>query len=35
MPDGRRKRRHTSNAAKNRWYALHRSIRFNRRFGLA
>ena len=35
MPDGSRKRRFSSDAAKRRWYANFRSIRFNRRFGLA
>jgi hypothetical protein len=33
MPDGKRKRRHSLNAAKRRWYAIHRSRRFRRRFG--
>jgi len=33
MPDGRRKRRFSTNAARRRWYALHRSRRFTRRFG--
>lgn len=32
MPDGKRKRRHSSNEAKRRWYALHRARRFKRRF---
>jgi hypothetical protein len=34
MPDGKRKRRHSGNAAKRRWYALHRARRFRRRFWL-
>jgi hypothetical protein len=34
MPDGSRKRRHSPNAARSRWYAQHRSARFRRRFGL-
>lgn len=34
MPDGKRKRRHSLNEAKRRWYALHRSRRFRRRFWL-
>lgn len=34
MPDGSRKRRHSPNAARSRWYAQHRSVRFRRRFGL-
>ena len=33
MPDGRRKRRHSVNAARRTWYAEHRSRRFCRRFG--
>ncbi|QDU31275.1 hypothetical protein ETAA8_64280 [Anatilimnocola aggregata] len=33
MPDGKRKRRHSVNAARRRWYAQHRSRRFSRRFG--
>jgi hypothetical protein len=33
MPDGRRKRRFSQNVARRRWYALHRSRRFCRRFG--
>jgi hypothetical protein len=32
MPDGNRKRRHSLDAAKRRWYAFHRSRRFRRRF---
>ena len=32
MPDGKRKRRHSENAAKRRWYAYHRAKRFARRF---
>lgn len=35
MPDGKRARRNSPLAAKRRWYALHRCVRFNRRFGLA
>ncbi len=31
MPDGRRKRRHSPNATKSRWYAFSRSVRFCRR----
>ena len=34
MPDGKRKRRHSGNLAKRRWYALHRARRFRRRFWL-
>ena len=34
MPDGKRKRRHSPNPAKRRWYAQHRARRFIRRFGL-
>ncbi len=34
MPDGSRKRRHSPNAARSRWYALHRATRFRRRFGI-
>ena len=34
MPDGKRKRRHSPNRAKSRWYARYRAERFNRRFGL-
>jgi len=34
MPDGKRKRRHSGNPAKRRWYALHRARRFRRRFWL-
>ena len=33
MPDGKRKRRFSSNLARRRWYAQHRSHRFCRRFG--
>lgn len=33
MPDGKRKRRHSTNKAKREWYAKWRSIRFARRFG--
>ena len=33
MPDGKRKRRHSTNKAKRQWYALHRSKRFAKRFG--
>ena len=32
MPDGNRKRRHSDNEAKRRWYAQHRARRFRRRF---
>lgn len=32
MPDGSRKRRHSDNLAKRRWYAWHRARRFRRRF---
>jgi len=32
MPDGQRKRRHSPNASKRRWYAHHRALRFARRF---
>jgi hypothetical protein len=34
MPDGKRKRRHSQDQAKRRWYALHRARRFCRRFWL-
>jgi hypothetical protein len=34
MPDGKRKRRRSSDPAKRRWYAQHRPMRFCRRFGL-
>ncbi len=34
MPDGSRKRRFSMNPARRRWYAIHRSQRFSRRFGL-
>jgi hypothetical protein len=34
MPDGKRKRRHSQNQAKRRWYAMHRARRFKRRFWL-
>jgi hypothetical protein len=34
MPDGKRRRRQSSNPARRRWYALHRARRFRRRFGL-
>jgi hypothetical protein len=34
MPDGNRKRRHSPDEAKRRWYAIHRSRRFRRRFWL-
>lgn len=33
MPDGKRKRRFSPNLARRRWYAVHRSFRFSRRFG--
>ena len=33
MPDGKRKRRFSTNQARRRWYAVHRSVRFGRRFG--
>lgn len=32
--DGSRRRRHSANKNKASWYALHRSIRFSRRFSL-
>jgi hypothetical protein len=35
MPDGTRKRRHSPNAARRRWYAVHRARRFSRRLGFA
>jgi hypothetical protein len=35
MPDGRRKRRFSDNPFRRRWYAIYRSLRFCRRFGLA
>ena len=31
MPDGKRKRRHSTNPARRRWYANHRARRFARR----
>jgi len=34
MSDGRRRRRHSEDQAKRRWYALHRARRFRRRFWL-
>lgn len=34
MPDGKRKRRHSTDDARRRWYALYRAVRFRRRFGL-
>lgn len=34
MSDGRRKRRHSEDQAKRRWYAIHRARRFRRRFWL-
>lgn len=34
MPDGKRKRRFSQDAAKRKYYANYRSWRFNRRFGL-
>ena len=34
MPDGTRHRRFSTNSAKRQWYARHRAVRFNRRFGL-
>jgi hypothetical protein len=33
MPDGKRKRRHSPNKAKQHWYAFSRAVRFARRFG--
>jgi hypothetical protein len=33
MPDGNRRRRHSDNQAKRRWYAQHRARRFRKRFG--
>jgi hypothetical protein len=35
MPDGSRKRRFSTNQARRRWYAKHRSQRFSRRFGFS
>lgn len=35
MPDGHKRKRRSSSAARMKWYAYHRSLRFNRRFGLA
>ncbi len=32
MPDGNRRRRHSDNQAKRRWYAQHRAHRFRKRF---
>ena len=34
MPDGKRKRRFSTNPAKRAWYANHRSLRFARRFSI-
>jgi hypothetical protein len=34
MPDGKRKRRHSSNSSRRGWYAWHRACRFRRRFGI-
>jgi hypothetical protein len=34
MPDGKRKRRHSPSKSRRQWYAYHRSVRFQRRFGL-
>jgi hypothetical protein len=34
MPDGKRKRRHSQDQAKRRWYAMHRARRFRRQFWL-
>jgi hypothetical protein len=34
MADGRRRRRHSEDQAKRRWYAIHRARRFRRRFWL-
>ena len=33
LPDGKRRRRHSANPNRRRWYAYHRSLRFRRRFG--
>ena len=33
LPDGKRRRRHSANASRRRWYAFYRSLRFRRRFG--
>jgi hypothetical protein len=33
MPDGKRKRRHSGDTTKRRWYASYRSLRFAQRFG--
>lgn len=33
MPDGKRKRRHSADANKRKWYAAHRARRFAKRFG--
>jgi hypothetical protein len=33
MPDGKRKRRHSTNVSKRRWYARYRALRFANRFG--
>ncbi len=33
MPDGQRRRRHSANAARRKWYAAFRAQRFARRFG--
>jgi hypothetical protein len=33
-PDGKRRRRHSANPNRRRWYAFHRSLRFRRRFGV-
>ncbi len=34
MPDGKRKRRHSTLKSRRQWYAQHRALRFRRRFGL-
>ncbi len=34
MSDGKRRRRHSEDDAKRRWYAMHRARRFRRRFWL-
>ena len=35
MPDGKRKRRHSTDKAKREWYAHDRAMRFQKRFGFA
>ena len=34
ITDGRRKRRHSTDPARRKWYAMHRTRRFVRHFGI-